>query len=233
MIERIPAQQHYRFRNAWLEADWHFSFQRYFDPNRVHFGSLRAYNHDHIAPGRGFAMHPHREMEIISWVRRGTLVHEDDRGLKVVAGAGDFLALTAGSGVEHAELNGGDGPVELIQIWVLPEEEHLVPSLEKTHVDLTHPTGGWDLVVTGEGLGGRLIARQDLRVAVARVEPGETLEFASRSRHPLYIQCLDGAGQLNGVSLEERDVAQLRSEPTVTLRASRAGEWILIEVPEL
>ena len=233
MIERILARDHYRFQNSWLDADWHFSFLRYFDPDRVHFGSLRAYNHDHIAPGRGFAMHPHREMEIVSWIRSGTLVHEDDKGVTVTAQAGDFLALTAGSGMEHAEINGGDEPVELIQIWVLPDREHLSPSLDRTHVDLSAPTHGWESVVTGEGLGGRLIARQDVRIAVARVEEGDRIDFEPRPRHPVYIQCLGGAGLLNGIALEERDVAQLRGESLVSLQATAPGEWILIEVPEL
>ena len=233
VIERILAEQHYRFQNAWLEADWHFSFQRYFDPNRMHFGALRAYNHDQIAPNRGFPLHPHREMEIISWVRRGTLTHEDSLGEKFAAEAGDLLVLTAGTGIEHAEMNYGQDPVELIQVWILPDSEHLAPDLQRVHVSPADYRNQWLVAVAGPNLGGRLTARQDVRLAIAGLEAGAETVWEGRPRHPLYLQCLGGRGTLNGVALEERDVAQIRHEPVLRLAVQEAGEWILVEVPEL
>jgi redox-sensitive bicupin YhaK (pirin superfamily) len=233
MIERILADQHYRFHNTWLEADWHFSFQRYFDPNRMHFGALRAYNHDHIAPGRGFPLHPHREMEIITWVRQGVLTHEDSLGEKFEAGPGDLLVLTAGTGIEHAEMNYGQEPVELIQVWILPETEHVAPALQRLHLSPDDGRNAWLVAVAGPNLGGRLTARQDVRLAIARLDAGCRVEWEGRARHPLYVQCLTGAGTLNDVALKERDVAQIRHEPVLTLEAESPGEWLLVEVPEL
>lgn len=237
MLVRIPADAHYRFDNRWLDARWHFSFDRYFDPDRVNFGALRAYNHDRLAPGSGFPTHPHREMEIVTVVLAGEVTHQDSTGQEVVIAAGEVQAMTAGRGIEHAELNRGTAPTEFIQIWILPRESHLTPTWRQARPDPAELAAGFTVVAADAALGQGLPIHQDARVAWARLTPGQTTRWAVRAGHRTYLHAVTGSGAVDGQQLACDDALEVTAAPTepltIALTCQAAGDFLLVEVPEL
>ncbi len=237
MLVRIPAQAHYQFSNRWLGARWHFSFDRYFDPLRVNFGALRAYNHDRIAPGSGFPTHPHREMEIVTVVLQGELTHEDSTGRELVLSAGEVEAMTAGRGIEHAEVNRGTVPAEFIQIWILPQESHLTPSHHQSRPDPAALAAGFTVVAARADTGAALPIYQDARVAWARLDRGQQARWVVRPGHRAYLHAVDASAAVEGLGLMADDALEATApahEPLALLvDCQEPGNFLLVEVPEL
>ena len=234
MLVRIPSEAHYRFSNRWLGATWHFSFDRYFDPERVNFGALRAYNHDHIAPGTGFPTHPHREMEIVTAVLAGELTHEDSTGRQLVLRAGEVEAMSAGRGIEHAELNRSSVPTEFIQVWILPREGHLTPAHHQSRPALE---AGFTVVASDADVGAGLPIHQDARVAWAQLERGQDARWPVRAGHRAYLHAVTGAATVSGIGLAPDDALEATAPPHETLELALAcaapGHFLLVEVPDL
>lgn len=142
MLQIIPDAERYRFQSDWLDTRWHFSFDHYHDPKNVSFGPLRVFNDDVIAPGGGFPMHSHREMEIVTYVISGTLEHRDSLGNTGQITPGEIQRMSAGTGIRHSEYNASeDEPLHLVQLWILPAEDRLTPSWEQQRFSLTARTG--------------------------------------------------------------------------------------------
>lgn len=237
MLVRIPAEAHYRFSNRWLSATWHFSFDRYFDPERVNFGALRAYNHDQIAPGTGFPTHPHREMEIVTVVLAGELTHEDSTGRELVLHAGEVEAMTAGRGIEHAELNRGVTPTEFIQIWILPRESHLTPAHHQSRPTPAALAAGFTVVAADATSGAGLPIHQDARVAWAQLARGQDAPWVVRPGHRAYLHAVTGAATVSGIRLAPDDALEATAPPhdtlTLAVACQAAGHFLLVEVPDL
>lgn len=232
-IVKTPAGVRARHRNGSLEAEWHFSFGRYFDPARVHFGALRAYNRLVLQPGAELAPHPHRDMEILTVVRRGELTHVDDRDATLTLRAGEVLALSAGRGLEHAEANRGTEPVEFLQVWILPDRPRLPPTLATARIPDEGPAGAWWIAAASPDEDAPLVVHQRARLALARPRPGSRLTWIARPSTRLYLHAWGGHGRVGATALEPGDTLEFVPAEPFELAAAGDGWWVLVEVPEL
>jgi redox-sensitive bicupin YhaK (pirin superfamily) len=231
MIRVRRGSERGHFDHGWLDTYHTFSFADYYDPQHMHFRALRVMNEDRIGPGQGFGMHPHRDMEIVTYVLEGSLAHRDSLGTGSVIGPGQFQRMTAGTGILHSEYNASDdAPVHLYQIWILPDREGLKPGYEERSLGGLGPDEGLQLVASPDGRDGSLTIHQDARIYVG------TLEAGSQRDHPLttgryaWLQVLRGQVELNGELLNEGDGAAVGEEPRLELSASDRAEVMLFDL---
>jgi len=185
-----PAGERFHSTHDWLDS-WHsFSFAGHHHPNWMGFGPLRVINDDTIAPGRGFGMHPHRDMEIITVMIEGQLNHRDSMGNSGVIRSGDVQRMTAGTGIVHSEINEGTTPCRLLQIWIEPSQANLPPDYEQR----TMPAkSGWTLVLDPSGAEGAMAIARPLRLWRAHLQPDEGLNWPQTLQGPAWLQIIDGA----------------------------------------
>lgn len=216
---------------GWLESRHTFSFGEYRDPNHVHFRTLRVINDDKIAPGGGFPMHPHRDMEIVTVVLAGALEHKDSLGNGSVIRAGDVQRMTAGTGILHSEFNPSeDKPVHLLQIWILPEERGLTPGYEQTAFPNTDRHGRLMLVASSDGRDGSVTINQDANLYVTHLTSGESVRQAVAPGRNMWIQVATGSVTLNGTLLSEGDGAAVTDEHTLQLTGAPESEVIVFDL---
>ena len=232
MIDKRPFTALGQFRNDWLDARYHFSFSGYRDPARMGWGKLRVWNDDTIQPHTGFAPHGHRDMEIITYVRQGAITHRDSLGNEGRTEAGDVQVMSAGLGIEHAEMNREDTPTTLFQIWIEPASHGAAPYWDTR----PFPKGdrGGHFVVLASGMAGdtdALPIRQDARLLGATLTAGQHLNYDLATGRYGYLVVAAGAVTLNGVALSARDAAAIHEEPNLTLIASEDAEVLLADVP--
>jgi quercetin 2,3-dioxygenase len=216
------------FDHGWLDTFHTFSFGGYQDPAQMGFRALRVINEDRVAPGEGFGTHPHRDMEIITWVLDGTLAHRDSTGAGGLLRHGDLQWMSAGTGVTHSEMNGSDRePVHFLQIWILPDRAGHEPAYGQQAIPLDGLRGTMRLIASPDGGGGSLTIHQDARVFATILQGGEAV------RHPLapgrhaWVQVARGAATVNGTALTAGDGVALSKEPEVAISAE-AGEAELL-----
>jgi len=188
--------------HGWLDTFHTFSFAEYHDPEWMGFRTLRVLNEDRVAPGKGFGTHPHRDMEIVSYVLQGTLVHRDSAGHGGSLGPGEVQYMSAGKGVLHSETNGSDRePLHFVQIWILPEAKGYVPRYDQRSISGMEERGRFQLVASPDGAQRSIPIRQDARVYLSLLVHGEKETFTlPRSRH-LWLQVLRGSVDVNGSEL--------------------------------
>ncbi len=192
-------------RAEWLDSRHTFSFGEYLDPKQMGFRALRVINEDIVLPGEGFPLHPHRDMEILTFVLRGTLAHQDSLGSSSEIKAGEAQRMTAGTGVLHSEFNPSQTePVHLLQIWLLPGSKGLPPSYEQKRFDET-PAGHPLLLASPEGDQGSLTLHQDARLWVYRLGALQSTEFETRPGRYLWLQILTGKVKLRDQVLSAGD----------------------------
>lgn len=215
---------------GWLNTHHTFSFNRYHDPEYMGFRTLRVMNEDRIAPGQGFGTHPHRDMEILTYVLSGRLKHEDSMGTGSVIEAGEWQRMTAGSGITHSEFNASDTePVHLYQIWVLPEAKGLVPEYDQRSFPATgHP--GFRLVASPDGAEDSLAIHQDARFSVAELAGGESVAYSLAAGRHAWIQLVRGHVTLNGEELGEGDGAAVSDESALQFEASEDAQVLVIDM---
>jgi redox-sensitive bicupin YhaK (pirin superfamily) len=221
-----------RFQNDWLNARHHFSFSSYRDPARDQWGAIRVWNDDEIAPGQGFAPHGHSDMEIITYVREGAITHKDSLGNSGRTEAGDVQVMSAGTGIQHSEMNLEAIPTQLFQIWILPETTGEAPSWDAAKFPKNDRSG--QFVVLASGFpedAGALPIRQKARVLGARVKAGETISYELAPGRHAYLVASDGLASVNGVELDKRDAAAIKDEATLTIRAIKDSELVLVDAP--
>lgn len=231
MIERRPLDRLGRFQNDWLNAHHHFSFGSYRDPARSGFGRLLVWNDDEIAPGTGFDPHPHREMEIVTYVRQGAITHQDSLGNLGRTEAGDVQVMHAGTGIVHAEYNREDVPTRLFQIWILPDRAGARP--------------GWGTSAFPRGQGLRVLASgrpgaeedalplfADAAVLAGTLAAGEQAVLRLDPGRAAYLVAASGAVTVNGVALGPRDGVAISGETEVTVLASTPAEIVAVDVAE-
>jgi redox-sensitive bicupin YhaK (pirin superfamily) len=224
-------QEIYRAEGGWFTARWHFSFDRYRDPENMGWGPLRVFNDDRLVPGAVWPLHPHRDIEGITYVVEGTFRHEDDQGGGGVLPAGSVQRMTLGSGAWHSEQNGSETePMRFIQLWIMPTERGLSPSLEQkvfTEQDRTDrllevlsPDGGEAVKVHG-----------DARVFVSRLNAGTEIAHGLGPGRGAYLYVIEGALRAGDEKLGTGDAAKVRDEDTLLLSADETTELILVDVP--
>ncbi len=228
----VKAGERFHFESDWLSAYWLFSFDRYYDPNNLNFGPLRVFNHDTIKGGGGFPTHPHREMEIVTYVLEGALRHEDSAGGAGVIRAGEVQRMTAGVGVAHSEFNASEEePVELLQMWVLPERGGLAPSYEQRRFTAERRAGVLLPIASGQDAPGAVKVHQDVTFYVSRLRAGESVTHELKSGRRAFFYLIDGEAALNGERLSAGDQARLTGVEKLEIAGSRESEIILIDLP--
>ncbi len=220
---------------SWLQARYSFSFANYFDPNRLQFGKLRVLNDDIIAPAMGFGKHPHRNMEIVTILQEGTLKHRDSMGHEGVIQSGDIQLMSAGSGVEHSEVNASTTkPVKLFQIWVLPEEENVSPRYDQKKISPLLKPNTFSTVVKPkqEASEGDLWMHQQAWFNIGEfTEAKETQYTLHNSTHGIYIFVISGTIIVDNETLNSRDALGVWDSDSVVIKAEKDSRVLLIEVP--
>lgn len=227
MIDVRPFASLGRFENEWLNARHHFSFGGYRDADRMGFGALRVWNDDAIAPGTGFEPHPHRDMEIITYVRSGAITHRDDLGNEGRTAAGDVQVMHAGSGIVHAEYNREDVETRLFQIWLLPNATGVAPGWGAR----AFPAAGEGLRVlaSGDGRDGALPLHADGAVLAGKLAAGQTVRHRLAPGSRAYLVPATGLVTVNGVAVGTRDGAAVQDEAELIITATEAAEVVLVE----
>ncbi len=231
MLQIRKSQERGHLNHGWLDTYHTFSFGDYYDPRHHHYRALRVMNEDRVAPGQGFGMHPHRDMEIVTYVISGALEHRDSMGNGEVLRPGELQRMTAGTGILHSEFNPSESePVHLYQIWLLPERKGLSPSYEQRGFDAQERHNQWRIVASREGRDGSLTIHQDADLYLATLDAGQGLEFALRLSRHAWLQVLRGAARLNGQELTAGDGAATTGESLLVVEASDPAEVLLFDL---
>jgi quercetin 2,3-dioxygenase len=217
--------------HGWLNTYHTFSFADYYDPAHMGFRTLRVINDDIVAPGVGFPTHPHRDMEIFSYVLAGALEHKDSMGNGSVLRPGQIQLMSAGRGVTHSEFNpSANEPVRLLQIWILPQQRGLTPGYTEWHPQPEHDAAPKVLVISPDGREGSAVIHQDADIYRLRLAPGETVTHEVRPGRGAWVQVADGELSLNGQSLTTGDAASTEDSGTLTFTAVKPAEALLFDL---
>lgn len=231
MIRKRPANARGHFNHGWLDTFHTFSFGEYFDPEHSGFRSLRVMNEDRVAPGQGFGMHGHRDMEIVTLVLSGELEHRDNLGHGEVLRPGELQRMTAGTGIRHSEFNPSTTePVHLYQIWITPEQRGLTPSYEQRAFDTSSCEGRWQLIASHDGRDGSLTVNQDVSLWQAQLDAGRELTYELSPQRFGWLQVMTGQVELNELKLEAGDGAAISDETKLLIRASAKSEMLLFDL---
>jgi redox-sensitive bicupin YhaK (pirin superfamily) len=231
-MQIIRAKDRFHMEGDWLSAYWLFSFDRYYDPNNMTFGPLRVFNHDTVKGGGGFPTHPHREMEIVTYVLDGALRHRDSTGGEGLIHAGEVQRMTAGTGVAHSEFNASEkDSVKLLQMWVLPDHAGLKPSYEQKQFTIDQRTGALLPIASGQDAPGAVKVRQDVTFYVSRLRANDRVTHELKPGRRAFVYVIDGAVMLNGETLSAGDQARVTGAERLDLAGAQASEIILIDLP--
>lgn len=218
---------------GWLDSYHTFSFGEYLDPDHMGFHKLRVINEDTVKGGGGFGSHPHRDMEIVTYVLQGTLEHKDSIGNGSVITEGDVQRMSAGTGIIHSEFNHSESePVHFLQIWILPRDKGLKPSYEQLSIDPNAIKGSLCLIATGKNdkQNQALRLNQDVDIYLSSLETGQEVKHKIEADHRLWIQATRGSLILNGKNLEEGDGASISNEQGIGISTNDTIEFLLFDM---
>lgn len=214
----------------WLDSKHTFSFGDYRDEKYMNFGPLRVINEDIVAPGQGFGSHPHRDMEIITYIIEGELEHRDNLGTGAVIRKGEIQRMSAGTGVVHSEFNHSQtDPVHLLQIWILPEKRGIPAAYEQKKFDL--PPNEWRLLADAKGEGEAVTVHQDIRLFAAHITKNSKLKFASNAA-AAWVQVVSGDITVGEVKASAGDGLGIENESEFEVAAQSEAEILLFEIPK-
>lgn len=219
--------------HGWLKAAHSFSFANYHNPAKVHFGLLRVLNDDIIAPGMGFGMHEHDNMEIVTIPLRGALAHKDSLGSEGYIGPGEIQVMSAGKGIRHSEFNGSStDDVNLLQIWVFPKERNIEPRYDQKKFDLEKTHNSFLTVVSPETEGGAMWVNQDAFFSLGNFAIGSAVTY--KIKHPgngAYIFMIEGIAEISGEELSKRDAIGVYNTEEIELKFAENSRVLIIEIP--
>lgn len=231
MIKIRKSEERGAANYGWLDTKHTFSFNTYYDPAHVHFRTLRVINDDIVGPGAGFGTHPHRDMEILTWVLDGALEHKDSTGGGSVITPGKIQRMTAGSGIQHSEFNHSETePVRLLQIWIFPDTKGLTPGYEETVFPDEALENKLVEVASPTPANGAVKIHQDAKLLVSRLTPGHTVEHSLAEGRSAWLQVAKGSVSLNGTPLKEGDGAAITAESALTISAETKAEVLLFDL---
>jgi quercetin 2,3-dioxygenase len=218
--------------HGWLESYHSFSFAEYYDPAHMGYSVLRVINDDYIAPAAGFGMHPHRDMEIITYMLDGALRHQDSLGNGAVIRGGDVQYMSAGTGVRHSEFNASsEHPAHLLQIWILPARNGLPASYEDKTIPRERKLNRWCVVASAAGGEHVLKTHQDIILNATVLEAEQALSYPFAENRCAYLHVASGSIKLNGVLLETGDAAMIEQEASIEVVAETLSELLLFDLP--
>ncbi|WP_338467442.1 pirin family protein [Novosphingobium sp. ZN18A2] len=229
MIELRPFSKLGGENHGWLDAKHHFSFAGYHDPDRMHWGNLRVWNDDTIQPGTGFPTHPHRDMEIITYVRTGAITHRDSLGNEGRTEAGDVQVMSAGTGIRHSEWNAEDVATTLFQIWIIPTRSGEAPGWGARPFPRDDRAGKFVVLASGQEGDDALPIRTDARVLGATIRKGETIEYPLGERRKAYLVPATGAVEIDGTRVNARDGAAISDVEALRVTALEDSEVVMVD----
>ncbi len=228
MIDIRPSTERGITRLDWLDSRHSFSFGGYYDPEHMGVSALRVINDDRVAPGTGFAPHSHRDMEILSYVKRGTIEHKDSMGNEHALEAGAFQLMSAGTGITHSEYNPSvRDPLEFLQIWIIPDVRGVAPAYQQRRFD---PAPGLKLIATPEDRDDTLRVHQDVRLLLLR-GPVASIDYELEIGREAYLHVVAGQACADGRDLCAGDGARVRGAELLTLGARDATQVLLFDLP--
>ena len=231
MITNRPSQERGGGNHGWLNTRHTFSFDQYYDPRFMGFRSLRVINEDVVAPATGFPTHPHRDMEIITYILEGKLEHKDSLGTGSIILPGDGQRMTAGRGIRHSELNPSQtDPVHLLQIWILPEKNSLEPSYEQRSFPESEKRGKLRVIASHDGRDGSVKINQDAQLYVTLLGSGDEVTHEFEKNRYGWLQVAKGAVELNGAKLSQGDGAAISDEQNLTIKGTKDSEVLLFDL---
>ena len=231
MITLRPSNERGHANHGWLDSYHSFSFANYYDPAHMGFRALRVINEDRVAPGRGFGTHPHRDMEIITYVLAGSVAHKDSMGNAATITAGEVQRITAGTGIAHSEFNPSDTEeLHLLQIWILPDAADLTPSYAEQVFLPAAKQGNWALIASKQETGDAVHINQDVDLYATMLTAGDTRTFELRPDRHAWIQVAQGKISLNGISMEAGDGATVSNETLLDFQAHSDAEVLLFDL---
>ncbi|MCW2488257.1 pirin family protein [Candidatus Symbiopectobacterium sp. NZEC127] len=229
MIYLRQAEARGHANHGWLDS-WHsFSFADYYDPNFMGFSALRVINEDRIEGGQGFGTHPHKDMEILTYVLSGTVEHQDSMGNKEQIPAGEFQIMSAGTGIRHSEYNASqDELLHLYQIWIIPEKAGITPRYEQRRFDAPQ---GRQLVLSPDARDGSLKVYQDMTLSRWALKAQEQSEYQVPAGRRVWVQVVRGEVEINGQAAGESDALAIWDEATLSIHATQQSEILLFDLP--
>lgn len=228
-VRRSEDRGHSNF--GWLNSRHTFSFGDYNDRRHMGFGTLRVINEDRVAPGTGFGAHPHRDMEILSWVLEGALEHKDSMGTGSVIRPGELQRMSAGTGVTHSEFNASKvDPVHFLQIWLLPERQGLTPGYEQRAFTADDLRDRWCLLASRDGRDRSITVHQDVRLFAADLTPGHELSYAPGTGRYTWLQVASGGVSVGSQDFHAGDGIAWEQPETITVNAHEPSQVLLFDL---
>lgn len=216
---------------GWLNTRHTFSFDQYYDPRNMNFRALRVINEDRVGPGQGFPTHPHRDMEIITYVLEGALEHRDSLGTGAVIRPGDGQRMSAGTGIRHSEFNPSKAdPVHLLQIWITPDRSGHKPDYEQKSFPAEEKAGKLRLIASPDGKDGSVTIHQDARLYVSLLKPGQEVTHPLAKGRHAWLQVAKGGVELNGKNLDQGDGAAVNDEAQLSIKGIEDAEVLLFDL---
>lgn len=232
MVQLIKSAERHHASHGWLNSFFLFSFADYYDPNNMHFGPLRVFNDDYIAPKSGFPMHPHSEMEIVTIMLKGEITHKDSIGNEKVIKAGEVQRMTAGTGITHSEENKTDEEVHLYQLWFLPNRRGLQPSYEQKKMDFQDSSNELVPLATGQKvLEDVIYLNSNSTIYHCNLKTDKEIDFKTFDIRKTLIYVTEGHLFVNGTEILSNDQLRLEKQEMVKIRASKNSSFILIDLP--
>ena len=232
MIKHIDSKKMGRGRHDWLDSHFHFSFADYFNPHNIHFGVLRVLNDDIIQPGTGFGTHPHRDMEIISYIINGTLSHKDSMGNARTVRRGEVQYMSAGTGVAHSEYNHGNEEVRLAQIWILPDKKGYPPNYGDYPFRWHDRVDKWLPIATSyknTENDAPVKIHADINMYATSLSKGKQIDFQVKNNRQAYLVLLEGEATVNKIAMKMRDALEIVGE-SITITADKESHFLIIEM---
>ncbi len=216
--------------HGWLDSYHTFSFADYYDPQWMGYRSLRVINDDLVMPGMGFGKHPHRDMEIISYVLSGAIEHKDSMGNGRVIRAGEFQYMAAGTGVQHSEFNPSKtDPLRLLQIWIMPDEKGVTPRYAERNFAAA-PTGQWHLIASKTGRDGSMEIHQDADLLLGKLDAGQNVKHSLAKDRHAWVHVAEGEVSLNGTKLTGGDAVGVSDESVLEIAATKPSQVLLFDL---
>ncbi len=229
MIRKLDSNNMGSSNLGWLNSKFHFSFAEYYNPNNMNFGVLRVINDDLVKPGTGFDTHPHRDMEIVSYVVDGELTHGDSMDNKNTITRGQVQYMSAGTGVFHSEHNFGNDMLRFLQIWILPDEKGYTPTYGDFRFDWNERTNNWLHMVSPKGGNAPIKINQDMNIYVLELETGKEISFNVDKNRQAYLVQIEGNSVINDIELSDKDGMEIVEED-ILIKSKETSHILILEM---
>lgn len=232
MLRKMDHNNMGRSNLGWLQSIFHFSFAEYYNPQNINFGVLRVINDDLIAAGTGFDTHPHRDMEIVSYVVEGELTHADSMGNSQTVSRGHVQYMSAGTGVLHSEHNRGDNPLRLLQIWIFPDQRGYQPTYGDFRFNWEDRHNQWLHMVSSTEGDAPVKVNQDVNFYSLELEKGKEISFPVKEGRQAYLVQVEGQSEINSISLDTRDGLEIVEED-IQIKATETAHFLVVEMEKM